>query len=173
MTLPYDGKNAKERFMKKIFFILAALTCAFFIGCQNTTEADGGKDSGKGQNPSDLPANTISFKFNGNQVTISNSVYTVGGGATVMGKELQGEYIQAATPTVLTGTYDKNTNPKFSMFYAENGTAYLSDVGAANMTFNVTVTATEVTGTFSGTLRKNTAPNDILPVTDGTFRVTK
>jgi predicted small secreted protein len=178
MTLSYEGKFAKERFMKKILLTMAALSCALFMGCQNTTEnvGDGNKDDGKKSNPSDLPANTISFKLNGNPVTISNALYEASAGSTRMGKEPQGQYIFAGTATVVTGVYDKNTAPSFHLFYAQNGVPHVSNAGTANSSFNVLATATEITGTFSGTVQKTTQPGnvtEIVPVTDGMFRITK
>lgn len=174
MTLPHEGKFAKERFMKKILITLAAFSCAFFIGCQNTTDTstEDKKDQTVQLNPLDLPLNTIKYKFGSEPITLSGSTFTVVGTSTLMGKPGPGQFIEADTAAALaSGSYNKNSNPVYKLVHTTQ-TAYNSSIaGAANITFNVTVTATEVMGTFSGTTESTTGVT--VQVTEGVFRITK
>jgi hypothetical protein len=157
----------KKNKMKKMILVLMVLAVA--QDCQNTADGQAAAD----QNKESSTANSLTFKLNGSAVTLSDIAYTKGGGESFIGKQAGGSYINITTEATLTnGNFDKNSNPVYVLQYNQGGgVSFDSGSGTANVSFTVSTTATEITGTFSGTMRRN--DGTIVNVTDGSFRVNK
>jgi hypothetical protein len=159
-----------KQFMKAA--ICAVLPLLVLMNCQNTSESTG-NDTGGGQT---TPANTMTFKLNGTVVTMSGIAFTKKPTESMIGKENEGSYIHIPGAADLTsGNFDANSNPEYSLQYSAGGGVFYSSGGNnTNTTFTVSVNATEITGTFSGTVVRTEGQNQTtVNVTDGSFRVNK
>ncbi len=163
-----------KKYMKAILF--AVLPLVALMNCQNTSDSAGNDGGGDQKVPG---TNTMTFKLNGAIVTMSGIAYTKGNGESFIGKQGEGRYIQIPSVADLTsGNFDKDSNPGYFLQYSENtqGTlvTYVSGANDANTTFAVTVSATEISGTFSGVVRRVENGNvTLVNVTEGSFRVNK
>jgi hypothetical protein len=152
--------------------MVALLPALLVLNCQNNS-GDGSGTSDDAKTPAG--ANSLSFKLNGNTVTLTGIAHTKGAGESFIGKQTQGSYIlytSETTPAVGTFAADRNSVPAHYLQYNEGGNVFYDSGGqGANVSFNITVTATEITGTFSGNVRRNDGV--IIPLTDGQFLVNK
>lgn len=151
---------------------MAAIPLLWTLNCQNNT--DTGATTEERQSGGTVAANTLTFKLNGAAVELIGIAHTKGTGESFIGKQADGSYINYGSATTAgegTFTADKNSAPAYVLQYVQGGVSHTSDGGTANVTFSITVTATEISGTFSGTVRRN--DGTILPVSDGQFRVNK
>lgn len=155
--------------MKNSKKILSCLVLAMLAvtHCQNVTDA-----AQTAEENTPISTNTLTFKMNGNPVTLSEIAYTKSAGESFIGKQANGSYINIGSAAdFASGDYDKNSNPVFVLQYVDSGVVYDSSNGTANVAFSVTVGGTEITGTFSGTLRRNDGA--VFNVTEGRFKVNK
>lgn len=162
--------------MTKITLMITTLACVFFLGCQNSAnEEDKSEDKATQLNPLDLPLNTMKYKFGGTQITLSNATYSVVAGSTHLGAPGPGQFIIIDTAAPLTpGAYNKASNPAYWLVHDDtNFQAHSSSAGNANIIFDITVTPTEIMGTFSGTTESTPNGGITTQITNGVFRITK
>lgn len=152
--------------MRRFLKVMLLGTLLLAAQCQNGGET--ANAAGDTKTPTDFPANTMQFKLDGVQKTLSGIALTSNANEWFIGKQAEGRYILISPKAVLaSGDFDNASNPPYALQFPDGGNAYTSF--ATPLTFKITVTNTEITGTFSGHVKVTGGP--AIPVTEGRFRV--
>lgn len=151
-------------FRKLTILALSGLTI-FGTNCQNATESVADTTEVATQ-----ATNTLEFKLDGNAVKIEDIKLTRNASETFIGKEANGSYVLVETGAALaSGQFDNASTPKYYLQYnAGGGVSYFSDGAGTNVTFQVTVANGVVSGTFSGSARRNDGQTVV--ISEGKFR---